>query len=143
MSIQSVLLPVLLQVALVFGLLGVMAVARKAAMREQGLTGKDIALSDTAFPPRTRQISNCYKNQFEMPVLFMLAVIFGIVLRQTGWLFVVLEWLFVAFRFAHAAVHTTSNVVKLRGALFIGSAIATALMWLLIFVGVFFGTVIA
>ncbi len=54
-----------------------------------------------------------------------------------------LEWLFVASRFAHAFVHTTSNVVKLRGALFLGSAIATALMWLLIFVGVFFGTVIA
>ena len=143
MSIQSVLLPVLVEVALVFVLLGVLAFVRKAAMRERGLTGGDIALSDDAFPARARQVSNCYKNQFEMPVLFLLAVIFGIVLHQTGWLFVLLEWLFVALRIAHAVVHTGANVVRLRGALFLGSAAATALLWLLIAVGVFFGTVIA
>ena len=143
MSIQSVLLPVLVEVALVFVLLGLLAGVRKAAMREKGLTGKDIALTDAAFPPRAQQISNCYKNQFEMPVLFFFAVIFGIVLHQTGWLFVLLEWLFIACRIAHAVVHTGGNIVKLRGLLFLGSASATALMWLLIFLGVFFGTVIA
>ena len=143
MSIQSVLFPVFVEVTLVFGLLGLLAGARSTAIREHGLTGRDIALSDAAFPIRARQVSNCYSNQFEMPVLFFLAVIFGIVLHQTGWLFVLCEWLFVACRIAHAAVHTTSNVVRVRGLLFLGSAIATALMWLLIFVGVFFGTVIA
>ena len=78
-----------------------------------------------------------------MPVLFFLAVIFGIELHQTGWLFVLIEWVFVACRIAHAVVHTGANVVRLRGAIFLCSAIATALLWLLIFVGVFFGTVLA
>ena len=143
MSIQSVLLPVLVEVALVFVLLGMLALVRKAAMRASGLTGKDIALSDDGFPTRARLISNCYKNQFEMPVLFFFAVIFGIVLHQTGWLFVLLEWVFVACRIGHAVVHTGANIVRLRGLVFLGSAAATALMWVLIFVGVFFGTVIA
>ncbi len=138
MSIQSVLFPVLIQVALVFVLLGFMAKTRNAAMNA-GVRKTDIALSDAAFPARARQVSNCYANQFEMPVLFFLAAIFGIVLHQTGWLFVLLEWIFVAFRIGHAFVHTTSNDVGLRGSLFLGSAVATALLWLLIFIGVFFG----
>ena len=143
MSIQSVLLPVLVQVALVFVLLGLLARARTAGLRALGLTGRDIALGDEAMPVRARQIANCYANQFEMPVLFLLAAIFGIVLHQTGWLFVLLEWVFVACRIAHALIHTGANDVRLRGPVFLGSAVATALLWVLIFVGVFFGTVIA
>ena len=50
-----------------------------------------------------------------------------------------LEWLFVILRLGHAFVHTTSNNLKIRGPFFLGSAVATALMWLLIFVGVYFG----
>ena len=142
MSIQSVLLPVFVELALVFVLLGLMAKTRRDAMNG-GVRGQDIALSGDGFPARSRQVANCYANQFEMPVLFLLAVIFGIVLHQTGWLFVLLEWVFVACRLGHALVHTTSNTVAIRGPLFLGSALATALMWLLIFLGTFFGVVIA
>ena len=138
MSIQSVLLPVLVQVALVFALLGAVAKTRRDAMTG-GVRERDIALSDAAWPARSRQFANCYANQFEMPVLFMLAVVFAIVLHQAGTLFVLLEWLFVALRLAHAFVHTTGNKVSIRGPLFIGSAAAPALLWLLIVLGVFFG----
>lgn len=135
MSIQAVLLPVLAQVVLVFFLLGLTAKARQDAFKA-GLPPSDIALSGEGFPPRSRQYANCFANQFEIPVLFFFAVIFGIVLHQTGWLFVVCEWLFVALRLGHAFVHVTSNRVPLRGGLFIGSAFAAALLWLLIFAGV-------
>ena len=142
MSIQSVLLPVLLEVGLVFALLALMAKTRRDGFHA-GIRPSDVALSDAAFPVRARQAANSYANQFEMPVLFMLAVIFGWVLHQTGWLFVILEWVFVGFRFAHAAEHVTANRLAIRGPLFLVSAAVTALLWLLIFVGVFFGTVIA
>ena len=138
MSIQSVLLPVVVQIALVFVLLGLMAQSRLAAL-SGGVRKQDIALAPDAFPARSRQISNCYANQFEMPVLFLLAVIFGIVLHQAGWVFVLLEWVFVVCRLGHAFFHTTSNDVSIRGPLFLGSAICTALMWALIVIGVFFG----
>ena len=141
MSIPTVLLPVLVQVALVFALLGGMAKTRQDAMRA-GVRERDIALSDAAWPARAKQFANCYANQFEMPVLFMLAVVFAIVLHQAGTVFVVLEWVFVALRLAHAFVHTTNNKVSVRGSLFLGSAAVTALLWLLIFVGVLFGVAI-
>ena len=142
MSIQSVLLPVFVEVALIFILLAVMAKLRQDAFAD-GLRPQEVQLSADAFPPRARQAANSYGNQFEIPVLFFFAVIFGWVLHQTGWLFVLLEWAFVAFRLAHAAVHLTANRLPVRGLLFIASAGATALMWLLIFVGTFFGTVLA
>ncbi len=140
MSIQSVLLPVLVQVALVFVLLGLASKARKDAF-DGGLRRRDVLLSTDAYPPQARLYANSYANQFEMPVLFLSAVIFGWVLHQTGWLFVLFEWAYVAFRLGHAAVHVTSNRLLLRGSLFLGSAVVTALLWLLIFVGVFFGSV--
>ncbi len=141
MSISTILLPVFVQVVLIFALLGALAKTRQDAMRA-GLREQDIALSDAAMPARPRQIANCYANQFEMPVLFLLAVIFGIVLHQAGTLFVLLEWLFVLLRLGHAFVHTTTNKVSQRGLLFIASAAVTGLLWLLIFLGVFFGVVV-
>ena len=138
MSIQAVLMPVLIQVGLVFVLLGFLAKARMEALHGR-VRARDIALSGEGFPAPARQVANVYANQFEMPVLFFSAVIFGIVLHQTGWLFVLCEWFFVACRIGQAYVHATSNEVSIRGRWFLGSAVATALMWLLIFFGVFFG----
>lgn len=140
MSIQSVLLPVIVEVALIFVLLGVLAKVRNDAM-QAGLSAAEVAHSSEVFPPHARQIANCYANQFEMPALFFIVVLFAIVLHQTGWLFVLLEWVFVASRLGHAFVHTTFNRVSIRGPLFLGSAVATALMWLLLFFGTFFGFV--
>ena len=139
MSIQSVLLPVLVQVGLIFVLFGVMSASRMRAFKG-GLDPQSIAVSKAGYPAAAQRYAACFSNQFEIPVLFLFAVIFGIVLHQTGWLFVLLEWVFVAFRVAHAVVHTTSNVVKIRGPLFFGSVLAAALMWLSIFFGVYFGS---
>ncbi len=136
MSLRSVLFPVLIEVGLIFVLLAAMAAARQRAFRN-GLSLQKIALSGDAYPPQARQLANCYANQFEMPVLFFFAVIFGIVLHHTGWLFVVAEWAFVACRVAHAVIHTSSNIVMARGVTFLGSAAAVGLMWALIFVGVY------
>ena len=106
---------------------------------QNGIRHRDIALSSDAFPAQTRQIGNCYSNQFEMPLLFIAAVILAIVIRQAGTLFVLIEWLFVIARIGHAVVHTTSNNLTLRGPLFLASAVATALLWLILALGVLFG----
>ncbi|WP_158811527.1 MAPEG family protein [Beijerinckia sp. L45] len=138
MTIPTILLPVFIEVTLVFVLLGFMAKSRADAMNA-GTRPHDIALSSDAFPRQTRQISNCYANQFEMPLLFIAAVILAIVIRQAGTLFVLIEWLFVIARIGHAVVHTTSNNLSLRGPLFLASAVATALLWLILALGVLFG----
>ena len=141
MSLQSVLLPVFVQLLLTLALLGLLVKTRRDALTS-GVRPAAVQLSDDAYPPLARQAGNSYANQFEIPMLFFLAVIFGWVLHQAGWLFVLIEWLFVLSRVGHALVHVTSNHLLFRGSLFVGSVIAVALLWLLIFVGTFFGTVI-
>jgi hypothetical protein len=134
MSIQSVFLPAFVEVLLIFVLLGLMAQSRMAAFKG-GLAKHDIVLDSKAYPAKSRQFANAYGNQFEMPVLFFIAV----VLRQAGTLFVLIEWLFVAARIGQAVVHVTSNNVDLRGPLFLISAVCVLVLWVLIFVGINFG----
>lgn len=138
MHIRAILLPVFLEVGLIFVLLGFLGKARSEGLR-RGIRSRDVALDDDAFPAGTRQIGNAYANQFEIPLLFIAAVILGIVVRQAGTIFILVEWVFVFARIGHAIVHTTSNDVSLRGKLFGLSAAATALLWILLAVGILFG----
>ena len=50
--------------------------------------------------------------------------------------FVVLAWIFVIFRYLHAYVHVTSNIVRVRGAFFGIAAMALAIMWVIYIVEV-------
>lgn len=138
MTAASILLPVFVEVLLIFVLLGAMAKSRQDAMKA-GVRESDIALGSGAFPVKTQQISNAYANSFEMPTLFFAAVILGLFLHKAGTLFVVVEWLFVAARVGQAFIHTTSNKVSVRGLFFISSAAATALLWLILALSVLFG----
>jgi hypothetical protein len=72
-----------------------------------------IALSRAPWPDRERQVSNAFDNQFQLPVLLFVgagaALFLGPLLLE-----VVLAWLFVLSRIAHAAIHVTSNHVVHR-----------------------------
>ncbi len=82
------------------------------------------------------QFAYAFSNQFELPVLFYVLTILEFITHQAGVAFVVLAWIFVIFRILQAFVHVTSNVVRLRGALFAGSAVVLAVMWLIYIVEV-------
>ena len=49
--------------------------------------------------------------------------------KRADLLFVVMEWLFVASRVAHAYVFTTSSYVPLHGQFFIAGTILLLFMW--------------
>ena len=51
-------------------------------------------------------------------------------LVKTDWIEVTLAWVFVAGRILHSIVHTGSNDIPRRGAAFLISFAAVALMWL-------------
>src|SRR3712207_2485252 len=114
MSIQAVLLPVFVQVALTLFLMFWMARVRFDALRSRQVKVRDIALVQRSWPELPTQIPNSFHNQFEIPVLFYALVALALVTRQTDLLFVVMAWLFVASRIAHAFIHTTSNDIRLR-----------------------------
>jgi hypothetical protein len=130
MSIQMVLLPVFVQIALTFALLLWMAQARGRAVSRGETKFKDIALRQPSWPVRVTQIGNCYSNQFELPVLFYVLIALALPLRHADFLIVVLSWVFVITRFVHAGIFVSSNDVRQRSLAWFAGALVLLVMWI-------------
>jgi hypothetical protein len=114
----AILFPVFVQMLLTFALLLAMGSARNRALNEGGVRTSDIALDSSRWPDDTRKFANCYSNQFELPVIFYVLCLAALQTANADYLMVVLAWAFVISRFVHAYIHTGSNVVRRRGAVF-------------------------
>ena len=109
---KLVLLPVFALVGLTFFLLLWMATARTRALKARETSLKDIALRQPNWPEKATQIGNCYSNQFEIPVLFYILIALALPLRKADLFIVLMSWVFVVTRFAHAGIFVTSNDVR-------------------------------
>lgn len=131
MSVAEVLLPVFVLVALVFILLFWMGKERRGALVARDVQMKDIALDEPNWPKKATQIGNCLKNQFEFPMLFYVLVAIALPLRQADLMFVLLSWVFVVTRYAHAGIFVSSNNVKHRSLAFFAGVLVLLVMWIL------------
>ncbi|WP_428029554.1 MAPEG family protein [Ancylobacter sp.] len=131
MYVTATLLPVFVQVALTFAVLFRLGYVRRHALRQGGIVRDDAIIDDRAWPVSVRQAGNCFRNQFELPVLFYVLVILALVTRQASFLFLVLAWLFVISRVVHALVHVTTNDVRWRFPAYAVGAIVLLVMWVL------------
>ena len=139
MSIQAVLLPVFVLVALAFGLLFYGGLSRFGAIRRREVRVADIALGQNAWPPRVTQITRAFHNQLEMPIFYYALVALVLITHKADLLFVILSWIFVAMRYAHAYVHVTNNIVPRRFSLFIVGIMVLLIMWIIFAVHIFAG----
>ena len=114
MSVQMVLLPVFVLVGLAFALLFGMATARS-----RSLSGRE-----------TTQIGNCFSDQFELPVLFYVLIALALPLRHADFVIVLLSWVFVVIRFAHAGIFVTSNNAEQRSLAWFAGVPVLFAMWL-------------
>ena len=136
MTVQAILLPLFVEVVLTFVLLFCLAPMRTRDFGSGAVRPQDVALREPKWPKRTMQFAFSFSNQFELPVLFYVLTILEYITHLAGIVFVVLAWIFVIFRILHAFVHVTSNIVRLRGALFAISAVVLAIMWVIYIVQV-------
>ncbi len=81
-------------------------------------------------PERSRFIRNNLENQFELPTLFYPVCIALYVTGGADLYAVLLAWLFVAARYAHAWIHIRTNRIRHRRPAFIISFLILVLMWL-------------
>ncbi|HKA80800.1 MAG TPA: MAPEG family protein [Xanthobacteraceae bacterium] len=139
MSIQAILLPLFVQVALTFFLLFWTGRARVAAVRRGDVHPRDIALREQNWPKQETQIANAYHNQLELPVLFYVLTILAIITRHADLLFVLLAWLFVVLRLVHAYIHLTSNRLGRRFAVFAAGFLVLLVMWVIFAVQLLLG----
>jgi hypothetical protein len=73
-----------------------------------------------------------FRNLFEVPVLFYVAVLVIYVAGLYSTAFLVLAWVYVAARAAHSFIQCTSNVVMNRFYAFFTSCTVLSIMWLMI-----------
>jgi hypothetical protein len=129
MSVQMVLLPVFVSIGLTFFLLLWMTTARNQALRGRETRLKDIALGQPNWPERVTQIGNCFKNQFEVPLLFYVLIALALPLRRADLFIVLMSWVFVVTRFVHAGIFVTSNNVQQRGLAWLAGVLVLLAMW--------------
>jgi hypothetical protein len=130
MSVQSVLLPVFVLIGLMFALLFGMATTRTRTLKAGETRPKDIALGQQNWPARATQLGNCFSNQFELPLLFYILIALALPLRHADLVIVLLSWVFVVTRFAHAGILVTSNNVGQRGMAWFAGVLVLFAMWL-------------
>jgi hypothetical protein len=130
MSVQMVLLPVFVLVGLTFFLLLWMAGARRGALVGGETKIRDIALGQQNWPQRATQIGNCYRNQFELPLLFYILIAIALPLRHADLVIVLLSWVFVVTRFAHAGIFVSSNDLNQRSLAWFAGVLVLFAMWL-------------
>ena len=130
MSVQMVLLPVFVQVGLTLFLLLWMATWRTRALSSREVRTKDIALGQPNWPEELAKVGNCFRNQFEVPVLFYVLIALTLPLRHADFFIVLMSWVFVVTRFVHAGIFVTSNNVRQRGAAWFAGVLVLLAMWI-------------
>ncbi len=80
-------------------------------------------------PAESLAVRNSLANQFELPLLFHVCCIVLYTTQADNLPSVILAWIFVVTRYAHAFVHVTSNDLRYRSPLFTLGFLALAGMW--------------
>ena len=125
-----VLLPVFVQVGLTFVLLLWMAGARRLTLVSGETKIKNIALGQPNWPVRATQIGNCYRNQFEIPVLFYVLIALALPIRHADYVIVLLSWVFVVTRLVHAGIFVSSNDLGQRSIAWFAGVLVLLAMWI-------------
>jgi hypothetical protein len=139
MSIPMILAPLFVQVLLTFAVMMGMMVFRTTALKSGETRYQDIAMREPKWPQRAALFGNSFSNQFELPVLFYVLTILAMYTKHADLLFVLLAWVFVAFRVLQAFVHVTSNNVPFRGGYYGIAALVLLIMWLIFIIKIMLG----
>ena len=138
MTVAAKLLPLFVQVALTLSLLFLLGWRRYRSVQSGEVKLEpEFALSGDRWPARVRQAANAFANQYEIPVLFYVAMVLGLAVNAIDFLFVVFAWIFVIARLLHAGVFVTSNDVRFRFPTFAVSVFAVIVLWVMIALHVF------
>ena len=132
MSIQAILMPLFVQVALTLVLLFWLGGVRYRALRTGQVEAEKVRLREPNWPPRVIQIANAFHNQLELPILFYVVTLLALITETLDVTLYVLSWMFVFARYLHAYIHVTSNRLDRRTGVFGVGAIALLLMWVIV-----------
>lgn len=94
----------------------------------------DVAAERHQWPLRARLLSSNFDNLFQLPVLFYVAALLALWAGAPTWPELAAAWLFVASRYAHTAIHVTTNDVARRFAVYAAGLAVLVLLWLMLLI---------
>ena len=127
---DAIFLPALAMVALTIVVWLRMYATRIGEMKRERIHPQAVATSAqmAARLSDTRAADN-FRNLFEWPVLFYLALVVAAMTAQTGVAVLALAWTFVGLRVLHSWIHCTYNKVMHRFKAYLAGAVALWALW--------------
>ena len=130
MDAKLIFMPAAAMVALTFAVWCRMYVTRIGQMKRERIHPQAVATSAQA---AARLTDSCaadnFRNLFELPVLFYVALVVAALTQQVNVATIGLAWLFVLLRVAHSAIHCTYNKVMHRFYAYVAGGVALWLLW--------------
>lgn len=134
MYYEPLLIPLLLQAGLILLVWLAMYATRLTEMKRKGVDPQDLANTEKKndLLKEVAAASDNFKNQFELPLLFFIAILTALILVIQNPLLNSLAMAFVLLRIVHSFVHITYNKVMHRFAAYALSSFALIGMWVII-----------
>lgn len=130
MGNNAIFLPAVAMAALTFVVWLRMYVSRIGQMKRERIHPQSVATSAQATARLTdSRAADNFRNLFELPVLFYLAVVVAAQAGLVTTTVLALAWLFVAVRVAHSWIQCTYNKVMHRFYVYCAGGFALWLLW--------------
>ena len=140
MDARDLLLPGFAMAALTFVVMGRMGVERLGQLARERIHPQAVATSaQMAARIKDSRAADNFRNLFELPVLFYVALLIASQIEMIDGLSLGLSWAFVALRVAHSWIHVTYNKVMHRFAVYVAGGMALWLLWAYLAVGLVSG----
>ena len=130
MSEREIFYPALALVALTFIVWLRLFFTRVGEMKRERIPPQSVALSAQAAAKFSdSRAADNFRNLFELPVLFYIALVVAALTGQVTAITLLLAWLFVAFRVLHSIIHCGYNKVMHRFSVYFAGGVALWLLW--------------
>ena len=140
MDTRLIFLPALAMAALTLVVCWRMYVMRIGEMKRERIHPQSVAMSaDMAARVKDTRASDNFRNLFELPVLFYMALAIAALTGQVNAATIGLAWTFVALRIVHSTIHCTYNKVTHRFSAYVAGGLALWVLWSVIAVGLLRG----
>lgn len=132
-----ILIPLIAMFLLTVGIGLWMLKLRFKAVKEDNLNPRYFLLNKGAkLPDYLAKVTDHYTNLFELPVLFYVVCLVLYAGHKVDGLYIAFAWAFVGARYAHAYIHTTDNILKLRRLAFLVGTLILSCIWVRLLVQV-------
>lgn len=138
MDSRSIFLPLVVMALLTFVVWGRMFFMRLGQMKRERIHPQKVATAAQAAALLTdSRAADNFRNLFELPVLFYLALVVAIESGQVTMLTLGLAWGFVILRCLHSSIHCSYNKVMHRFQAYVLGGIVLWLLWGVLAFGLF------